>query len=96
MAKTPGRRVHGAGAQQEIPQAWPNNAQGWGRAAISDTVALNGNQTIWLSDDQGGLPQGGSATYSLNVGAGAPLRISLAWSDYPASPIASPKILLKA
>jgi subtilisin family serine protease len=80
---------YGAGAQREIPQAWPNNAQGWGRAAITNTVALNGNQAIWLADDQAGLPQGGSATYSLSVSAGAPLRISLAWSDYPASPIAS-------
>lgn len=80
---------YGSGAQQEIPQAWPNSTQGWGRAAISDTVGLGGNQTIWLSDDQAGLAQGGSATYSLSVSAGAPLRVSLAWSDYPASPIAS-------
>jgi len=80
---------YGAGAEREIPQAWPNNAQGWGRAAIIDTIGLNGNQTIWLADDRAGLAQGGSATYSVNVSAGAPLRISLAWSDYPASPISS-------
>ena len=79
---------YGAGAQREIPQAWPNNAEGWGRAAITDTIGLNGNQTIWLADDRAGLAQGGSTTYSLNVSAGAPLRISLAWTDYPASPIA--------
>ncbi|HEU5101577.1 MAG TPA: S8 family serine peptidase [Roseiflexaceae bacterium] len=80
---------YGTGAQREIPQAWPNNTQGWGRAAISDTVGLNGNQTIWLADERTGLSQGGSASYNLNVSAGAPLRISLAWTDYPASPVAS-------
>ncbi|HJZ48928.1 MAG TPA: S8 family serine peptidase [Roseiflexaceae bacterium] len=80
---------YGTGAQREIPQAWPNNAEGWGRAAITNTIALNGNQSIWLVDDSAGLPQGGSATYSLNVSAGAPLRISIAWTDYPASPISS-------
>jgi Bacterial pre-peptidase C-terminal domain len=35
------------------------------------------------------VSQGGSATYSLNVSAGVPLRVSLAWTDYPASPISS-------
>jgi len=78
---------YGAGTQREIPQAWPNNAEGWGRATITDTIGLNGNQTIWLADDPAGLAQGGSATYSLNVGSGEPLRITLAWTDYPASPI---------
>jgi hypothetical protein len=84
---TPGQ--YGTGAQREIPDTWPNNAAGWGRAAITDTVGLNGNQTIWLADQQAGLAQGGVATYSLNVSAGAPLRISLAWTDYPASPVSS-------
>ncbi len=79
---------YGAGTQREIPQSWPNNAEGWGRAAITDTIGLNGNQTIWLADDPAGLAQGGSITYSLNVSADAPLRISLVWTDYPASPIA--------
>jgi hypothetical protein len=79
---------YGGGAQREIPQSWPNNAEGWGRAAITDTVGLNGNQTIWLADDLAGLTQGSSTTYSLKVSAGAPLRVSLAWTDYPASPIA--------
>jgi hypothetical protein len=78
---------YGTGPQREIPQSWPNNAEGWGRAAITDTIGLSGNQTIWLADEATGLGQAGSATYSLNVSAGAPLRISLAWTDYPASPI---------
>jgi hypothetical protein len=79
---------YGTGPQREIPQSWPNNAEGWGRAAITDTIGLSGNQTIWLADDATGLAQAGSVMYSLNVSAGAPLRISLAWTDYPASPIA--------
>jgi hypothetical protein len=79
---------YGTGSQQEIPQFWPNNAAGWGRATITNTVGLNGNQTIWLADDSAGLAQDGSTTYILNVSPDAPLRISLAWTDYPASPIA--------
>lgn len=80
---------YGAGAQREIPQAWPNNAEGWGRAAVTDTIGLNGNQSLWLADERAGLPQDGSVTYSFTVGAGAPLRISLAWTDYPATPLSS-------
>jgi hypothetical protein len=79
---------YGIGTQREIPQSWPNNAEGWGRAAITDTIGLNGNQTIWLADERVGLAQGSNTTYSLKVSAGAPLRVSLAWTDYPASPIA--------
>ncbi len=79
---------YGTGSQREIPQSWPNNAEGWGRAAITDTIGINGNQTIWLAEQPDGLAQGGSASYSVNVSAGMPLRVSLAWTDYPASPIA--------
>ena len=72
-------------ASPRLKQFWPNNAAGWGRAAITDTLGLTGNQTIWLLDQPAGLTQGGSATYSLNVSAGAPLRISL-----PATTAAEP------
>jgi hypothetical protein len=87
-ARDIGPGQYGTGAEREIPQLWPNNAEGWGRAALTDTIGLNGNFTIWLTNDPAGLAQDGSSSYSLKLSAGAPLRISLTWTDYPASPIA--------
>jgi hypothetical protein len=78
---------YGTGATREIPASWPNNVEGWGRAALLDTVGLNGAQEVWLADNAVGLSApGASATYALIVSAGQPLRLSLAWTDYPGSP----------
>ena len=78
---------YGTGAQREIPAAWPNNVEGWGRAQLLDTVGLNGAQQVWLADNTTGLASAGSlVTYKLIVSDGAPLRLSLAWTDYPGVP----------
>jgi len=78
---------YGTSATREIPADWPNNVEGWGRAALLDTVGLNGTQEIWLADNRTGLSSPGAiATYALSVSVGQPLRLSLAWTDYPGSP----------
>jgi hypothetical protein len=80
---------YGTGATREIPAAWPNNVEGWGRASLLDTLGLNGSE-VWLADNSTGLSAAGAtATYSLIVGAGQPLRLTLAWTDYPGSPQAA-------
>jgi hypothetical protein len=86
-AKDIGPGQYGTGGQREIPAAWPNNVEGWGRATLTDTIGL-ASQDIWFADDKAGLLPSAAATYTITVGAGEPLRISLAWTDYPASPIA--------
>ena len=79
---------YGVGPQREIPAAWPNNVEGWGRAAITDTVGLNGDDQIWLREGAG-LTSGAVVSYTLRVDAGQLLRITLAWTDYPGAPLAS-------
>jgi serine protease AprX len=78
---------YGEGATREIPASWPNNVEGWGRAALVDTLGMGGTQEVWLADNTTGLAApGATATYSLIVSSGQPLRLSLAWADYPGSP----------
>jgi hypothetical protein len=80
---------YGTGSTREIPAAWPNSVEGWGRAALPDTIGLNGSQ-VWLADSSAGLATPGAAiNYSLLVGAGQPLRLTLAWTDYPGNPQSS-------
>ncbi|HEX9370967.1 MAG TPA: S8 family serine peptidase [Roseiflexaceae bacterium] len=79
---------YGAGSYREIPAAWPNNVEGWGRLSVAGAVQLSDEQ-IWLADATQGLTTGASASYTFDVTAQQPLRVTLAWTDYPASPLAS-------
>lgn len=80
---------YGDGATREIPLAWPNNVEGWGRADLSGTLAPGAGQSIWFDDARAGLSASGThASYTLIVAAGQPLRLTLAWSDYPAVALA--------
>jgi hypothetical protein len=79
---------YGEGIQREIPAAWPNNVEGWGRANIAATVGQGDPQRVWFDDNPSGLQTGQTVSYTLQVSAGQPLRVTLAWTDYPASPIA--------
>jgi subtilisin family serine protease len=74
---------YGTGAQREIPAAWPNNVEGWGRAIMTDTVGLGGADRIWLRENAG-IQTDGVVSYTVAVSDSQPLRITLAWSDYPA------------
>lgn len=80
---------YGTGATREIPAAWPNNVQGWGRASLPGAIGLGGTSRVWLTDNTSGLAAGASTTYVLNVTGDEPLRITLAWTDYPAVPAAA-------
>ena len=73
------------GLQREIPAAWPNSVEGWGRAAITDTVGLGGDDRVWMRQGAG-LQTGQVTSYTLNISAGQPLRLTLAWTDYPGTP----------
>jgi hypothetical protein len=80
---------YGTGSAREIPSAWPNSVQGWGRVNLGEAVQLSGAQ-IWLRDEAGGLSSGASVDYPLVVTSSSPrLRVTLTWTDYPASPLAS-------
>lgn len=80
---------YGTGSTREIPAAWPNSVEGWGRVNLAASVELSGTQ-IMLRDDATGLSTAGLAEQSLVIGAGQPyLRVTLTWTDYPGSVLAS-------
>lgn len=80
---------YGTGAGREIPAAWPNNAEGWGRAFLPDTLGLTDPDSVWFTENKQGLATGELAEYRLNVQAGQPLRITLTWTDFPGTPLAA-------
>lgn len=69
----------------ELPDAWPNSVEGWGRLSAENTVGLGGEDRIWLAE-HGGVATGQLVEYALSVQAGEPLRVTLAWTDYPGAP----------
>jgi subtilisin family serine protease len=80
---------YGTGSAREIPAAWPNNVEGWGRLNLSESVQLSGAQ-IWLRDVSGGVGSDANIDYPLEVTSGSPrLQATLTWTDYPGSPLAS-------
>lgn len=84
---------YGTGEQQEIPNAWPNNVQGWGRADISRSLGLDSGNAPWLVEDTTGLETGQVETYTVPVTAGQPFRVTLVWTDYPMSPPANKALI---
>lgn len=79
---------YGQGAQREIPAAWPNNAEGWGRASIVGAVGLDDpSHRFW--SNTAGLTLNASADYSVTLNIDQNLRATLVWSDPAAIPLAS-------
>lgn len=87
---TPGQ--YGTGPQREIPAAWPNNVEGWGRATLTDTLGLGGDDRVWLRESDG-IQTGATISYTLNISDGQPLRLTLVWTDYPGNPAASKQLV---
>jgi subtilase family protein/pre-peptidase len=70
----------------------PNNCQGWGRVLLDDTLFFAGQARALFAADDPGFAQGAagqSKTFTLQVAAGQPLRVTLAWTDFPSTPAAS-------
>ena len=77
---------------------YPNNAQGWGRLVLDDSLYLSAGtpdlQKLWVVDERTGLTTGDAIDYRIRLSSNATsLRIVLVWSDYPALPNASPAIV---
>lgn len=80
---------YGTGAYLEIP-ARPNNVEGWGLVDLANSVKPSGLRDVRFVDNSTGLYTNGSATYTYTVTASTdPVRVTLVWSDYPASTSAS-------
>lgn len=85
----PGQYV--VGDKQEIPALWPNTVAGWGRVDLS-FLSKSTPYQLWLDDHHAGLTTGQIKSYDHSTSqpllvsdSNQPLRITLAWSDPPAS-----------
>jgi PKD repeat protein len=87
---TPGQ--YGSGAFQEV-SGRPDNVQGWGRVDLAHALIPDPPRTWWYDDHGAGLSTGDVITYTgsftsplVVTSADEPLRVSLVWTDYPATP----------
>ena len=79
---------YGAGAQTEIPSALPNNVEGWGRLALENSLFPENSRIIEFLDEKNGVVTSETDTYCFTLNdKTAPLKVVLAWSDYPGSPV---------
>src|SRR6185436_2151734 len=76
--------------------AIPSNCQGWGRVLLDNALFFNGEtRKLWVKDNAAAFPAGSSGetrTFTFNVLSGTPLKVSLAWTDFPSTPAAIPHI----
>lgn len=79
-------------ATQEIPYLRPNNVAGWGRANLNSALfSLQGSGLKIFGTDitpDDAIGTNDVAEYQVTVKAGTPLTATLAWTDYPGSPVA--------
>jgi hypothetical protein len=92
------RKMTGAGANPGSENRYPNDAQGWGRLTLDDALYVNpvteGPRKLWVVDQPSGLITGQATDYKIRVNTNAaPLRIVMAYSDYPAFPNANPALV---
>jgi hypothetical protein len=75
---------YGTGSTREIPDASPNNVEGWGQPDIANTVhPTNGMVRLF---DRIAPAAGATNTIALPVTvSNTPLDVALAWIDYPAT-----------
>jgi hypothetical protein len=65
----------------------PSGEQGWGFPVLDDALYFPGDVTrLHVNDDREGLAQGQTATTSVTVTAGVPLKAVLVWTDPPGTP----------
>ena len=74
------------GAEDMATRDIPNNDEGWGRINLVNTLLPKSGDIGIFVDDRSRLSSGQEATYNFDVTrAGEPLKVVLAWSDYPGS-----------
>ena len=74
------------GAEDMATRDIPNNDEGWGRINLVNTLLPKDGDIGIFVDDRSRLSSGQEATYNFDVTrAGQPLKVVLAWSDYPGS-----------
>ncbi|MEW5760607.1 MAG: S8 family serine peptidase, partial [Candidatus Thermoplasmatota archaeon] len=72
---------------------YPGNAQGWGMVNIVKSVIQKGSYKIFDDDQKTLLNKDDTSVYTANVLSSEPLKISLVWTDKPASVNANPALV---
>jgi subtilisin family serine protease len=67
----------------------PNNHEGWGRINLDNAT----DGTAQFVDNAAGLNTGSSVSYSYTALGGAPLKITLVWTDYPSTESAAKNLV---
>ncbi|OGF67360.1 MAG: hypothetical protein A2Y62_06220 [Candidatus Fischerbacteria bacterium RBG_13_37_8] len=73
----------------------PSNPQGWGRILLDNLMYWTGETRKLFVTDDSGFPTGStsSKTWQFNVtSSSVPFKVTIAWTDYPSTPAASPHI----
>lgn len=77
---------YGLGAGLEIPAPpRPNFVEGFGMPDVGGTLYPTGNVQAVLMEGPAALPVGGGTQFVFSVHGGAPLRVAMAYSDYPSA-----------
>lgn len=89
------QQMTGSYTDRRNENTWPNNAQGWGRVLLDDALYFAGDmRRMELVDDRAGLNTGETKIESYFVlDSSEPLRVMLAWTDYPGVPWTTPNIV---
>jgi hypothetical protein len=72
--------------------AIPANCQGWGRVLLENALSFTGQARKLFVKDTDSFNTGSTnedRTYAFTVGAGEPLKVTLAWTDFPSTPAAA-------
>jgi uncharacterized repeat protein (TIGR01451 family) len=81
---------YGTGDAQEMPTTRPTNVAGWGRVNLERSIFPTATRVMTYTDTSPGLNAGGVDTYKYTIDSSTePLRVTLAWSDYPGTPVAA-------
>ena len=79
---------YGTGTTQEIPTTRPTNVAGWGRVNLENSIFPAG--AMAYVDQTTGLNTGATDVYTYEIASSTePFRVTLAWTDYPGSPVAA-------
>jgi subtilisin family serine protease len=81
---------YGTGDAQEIPESPPpNNVEGWGRLSLDNALYPETPRVLRFMDVKTGVTTGKTDTVYFWVEDDTePLKVTLAWNDYPGSPVA--------
>ena len=70
----------------------PNNDEGWGRVNLINSLIPDSDEGIFV-DDRSRIRSGQTQEYTFDITrAGEPLKVVLAWSDYPGSSSSSTQL----